>query len=216
MRRIELLLFASLLLSLAGRADQNDLNVLINHAHDGDPAAQFELGMRLETGVNADPDEAQARQWYRRATEQGHIEATARLGALYYEGRGGQKDFARAFEMIDKAAGAGLAISQHDLALMYMNGHGVDVNPDRAAEWMRSAARQGHTDAQLRLAEFYESGYGVRNDPVNALMWALLADHVLSNKESNALRKRLESRLTAAAIDEAEKRAFALEATLSR
>lgn len=210
------LLTALLVFSLCQLALANDFTTLTEAATEGDPLAQFELGWRLETGTGVDTNETDARLWYSRAAEQGHIESIANLGSLLYEGRGGKTDYPAAFAMMTKAANAGLALAQYNLAVMYMTGHGTVVDESEAARWMESAARNGHAPAQQQLADFYQRGYGLVQDLVNALTWALIADTAVSDNASNALRKSLEDKLEPAAIVEAEKRANALDALLSR
>ncbi|WP_109116566.1 caspase family protein [Azospirillum sp. TSO22-1] len=51
----------------------------------------------------------QARQWFRKAADQGHIAAQYQIGVLYEQGRGGKRDLAQARTWFRKAAEAGHA-----------------------------------------------------------------------------------------------------------
>src|SRR5438552_14984285 len=52
-----------------------------------DAAAQFALGEKYATGDGLPKDDAQAVQWWRRAAEQGHVDAELRLGEAYADGQ---------------------------------------------------------------------------------------------------------------------------------
>jgi|GEM_PF-2728145 len=203
-------------LSVVSRAALGDEANDVANAENGDPGAQFALAWRLENGIDIDRDEAAARIWYRRAAEQGHVEAMANLGSLLYAGRGGDTDYKRAFSLTEQAAQRGLAIAQHNVAVLYMTGHGASIDAEMAAQWMESAARQGHPQAMTRLAEFLDRGYGLSADQSLALTWAILADHAIQTDQSNTLRKKLESKLQPQQIVDAERRANQLETMLSR
>ncbi|ACL72508.1 tetratricopeptide repeat protein [Thioalkalivibrio sulfidiphilus] len=51
-------------------------------AQQGNPEAQFRLGDMYEQGLGVAQDEAQARHWFEKASEQGHPEANVRLMKL--------------------------------------------------------------------------------------------------------------------------------------
>jgi clan AA aspartic protease (TIGR02281 family) len=52
--------------------------------------AQFSLGVMFETGQGVPPSSVQAVTWYRKAADQGHIDAQRRLGFLCPKGTGNQ------------------------------------------------------------------------------------------------------------------------------
>ena len=49
-------------------------------------------------------DDAEAGTWYRKAAEQGHIEAKNNLGVMYAEGRGVPQDYVEAHMWLNLAA----------------------------------------------------------------------------------------------------------------
>ena len=53
------------------------------------------------------PNLGEAARWYRRAAEQGDVEAQKRLALLYLQGRGVAKDSQEAEKWYSKAAGQG-------------------------------------------------------------------------------------------------------------
>jgi putative methionine-R-sulfoxide reductase with GAF domain len=69
-------------------------------AQDGDPVAEYALGLRYFQGdeKNGLPrDEKQAFRWFSRAAENGSLAAQAKLGFLYWGGRGVPKDLNQAY-----------------------------------------------------------------------------------------------------------------------
>ena len=69
-------------------------------AENGDPAAENALGLRYFQGdeKNGIPrDEKEAFRWFSKAAENGSLEAQAKLGFLYWSGRGVSKDLTKAY-----------------------------------------------------------------------------------------------------------------------
>ena len=69
-------------------------------AQDGDPVAENALGLRYFQGDAKNGivrDEKQAFQWFSRAADHGSLAAQAKLGFLYWGGRGVSKDVNRAY-----------------------------------------------------------------------------------------------------------------------
>ena len=62
----------------------------------GDAASQYNLALALQHGIGVPKDDAQAVFWYRKAAEQGDVDAQRQLGALLLKGRlGGDEEAAR-------------------------------------------------------------------------------------------------------------------------
>jgi hypothetical protein len=73
---------------------------LLKMAEKGDPAAENALGLRYFQGDaknRISRDEKQAFRWFRRAADHGSLPAQAKLGALYWGGRGVPKDLNQAY-----------------------------------------------------------------------------------------------------------------------
>src|SRR5205823_881056 len=73
---------------------------LLKMAEKGDPAAENALGLRYFQGDAKNKitrDEKQAFRWFRRAADHGSLPAQAKLGALYWGGRGVSKDLNQAY-----------------------------------------------------------------------------------------------------------------------
>ena len=64
-------------------------------------------------------DDTEAATWFRKAAEQGVVEAQADLGSMYHEGEGVARDYFEAATWLRKAAEQGNAWAQFYLGLMY-------------------------------------------------------------------------------------------------
>lgn len=85
-------------------------------AEDGDPKAQFNLGLLHETGRGVAEDAAQAAAWYERAALQGVTQAQYNLALLHQTGRGVEKDGAQALYWLEVAAQHGEGVEQEQAA----------------------------------------------------------------------------------------------------
>ena len=66
-------------------------------AEQGDPDAQWQLGILYHDGDGVPKDDAVAMQWYERAAQQGYVRAQSTLGAYYWAGRGVQQDLSKSY-----------------------------------------------------------------------------------------------------------------------
>jgi hypothetical protein len=66
-------------------------------AEQGDPVAQYAVGLHCAQGEDVPQDYTEAARWFSLAAEQGHIGAQATLGGLYWAGRGVPKDVTKAY-----------------------------------------------------------------------------------------------------------------------
>lgn len=119
-------------------------------------------------GIAANP--AEARKWYDRARDVGHIPAAKVLGDLYYEGIGGPRDVKKAVAAYKQAAVLDYAPAQAALAAILHDGEtGVPQDRAKALAWYHAAARYNHPGALYALARAYDLGEGVKADPQRAI-----------------------------------------------
>ena len=98
------------------------------------------------------PDDADR---YRRAAEQGDVEAQYRLGNAYYYGTGVPTNIGEAVKWYRMAAEQGHVVAQNRLGASYLHGlHGVSQDHTEAAKWFHMAAEQGDRTRDTSLAEF--------------------------------------------------------------
>ena len=108
-------------------------------AEEGDPKAQFNLGLLHETGRGVAEDPAEAATWYGRAARQGVTQAQLNLAALHQTGRGVTQDPAEALYWLEVAARLG-----EDAAREQAAASAAELAPlleDAEAEAARARAR---------------------------------------------------------------------------
>lgn len=140
-------------------------------ADEGQPLAEFALGLMYAEGAGVTKDYTEAIAWYRRAAESGFAQGQYNLGVAYYTGIGVPRDYAQAVYWYQKAARQGDARSQNNMGYMYESGKGVPQDFTRAAEWYRLAAEGGNVNAQVNLGNAYRTGRGVERDHELAIAW---------------------------------------------
>jgi localization factor PodJL len=141
----------------------------------GNPAAEYEIGLRYAEGKGVPASPELALRWFERAAEQGVAPALYRLGSLYEKGQGVKKDLNKARTLYLQAADKGNAKAIHNLAVLYAEG--IDGKPDYriAAQWFRKAADRGVADSQYNLGILYARGIGVDQNLAESYKWFALA-----------------------------------------
>ena len=110
------------------------------------------------------------------------------------------------------AAERGNARAQAILGFMYEHGRSVPQDFRRAAKWYYRAAEQGEPHGQHFLGLLYDKGRGVPQDYIEAYKWLNLAAARAGRRDRDyyiRMRNALASKMTLAAIDEAQARARA-------
>lgn len=144
-------------------------------AAQGDPSAQFEVGVRLGGAKGNETDLKASAQWYERAASNGFAMAQFRLGTLYERGIGVAQDYARAQVWYGRAAEQGNLKAMHNLAVLVASRSDAEPDYVTAAKWFTEAAERGLADSQFNLAVLYENGLGVKKDMRTAYKWLSLA-----------------------------------------
>ena len=101
-----------------------------------------------ERGQGLPPDPAEAVAWYRRAGQQGDVQAQFRLGFLYAYGRGVDRDDLQAADWYGRAAAQGNRAAQGALDELRAEGRLTIPGGTREALLLRSAADRGGATAQ--------------------------------------------------------------------
>lgn len=89
-----------------------------------------------EQGQGVPQDYAQAAIWYRKAAEQGDVDAQFSFGEMYYYGYGVPQDYAEAAIWFCKAAEQENTVAQAILGLLYATGQGVPNDYAEAYFWL--------------------------------------------------------------------------------
>ena len=155
-------------------------------AEQGNAEALYNLGFMYANGEGVPQDDAEARVWYRRAAEQGHVQAQLNVGGEPVDDSikaervtesepeelslivGAQQED---IDELRTRAEAGDAEAQNDLGVIYDNGNVLPQNLVQAAAWYRKAAEQGDSRAQANLGFMYATGRGVPRNDVEAVAW---------------------------------------------
>ena len=125
-----------------------DITNLIDDAKNGNPRAQYNLGVCYHSGRDGiEQDYEQAAMWYQKAAEQGHVRASFYLGVLYQNGKGAEQNYKKATELFMSAAESGYDKAQINLGIFYVKGIGVPKDYGKAEFWFQKAADQGNEKA---------------------------------------------------------------------
>jgi len=116
----------------------------------GNPEAQYYLGVMAAHGYGGPRDDVAAVRWYQQSAVQNHTESEYELGVHYYEGRGVPTNVDKAVGWWRRAAARGHVESMYEIGLAYDRGTGVPRDPREAKKWYRSAADLGHHQAMLK------------------------------------------------------------------
>ena len=167
---------------------------LADAAAKGNPAAQFEMGIRLAEGRSVSVDNSAALQWFEKSAQQNLAPAQFRLAAMLERGLGADKNLKRAADIYAKAATQGHVRAMHNLGVLHAEG--LDGKPDylTAANWFRKAAEYGVGDSQYNLAILYARGMGVEKNLPIAWAW-FTAAAAQGDKDSAQKRDEITQRL---------------------
>lgn len=137
-----------------------DVQSVLSEAEKGDPAAQYELGLRYATGKNGLPkDNTEEDKWIKKAIAQQFPPAILhywRHNGLY----GGHADHIDIQTCRSEAEKSNLA-AQYELGCRYINGvNGVPVNVSEGLGWIEAAANHGYMPAMWYLSTLYDPSRG--------------------------------------------------------
>ncbi len=116
-------------------------------------------------------DYTEAMIWFRKAADQGSVDAQFALGCMHCNGEGASQNFSEGTKWLIRAADQGHDAAQEYLGRIYAKGLGTPQDYVEAIRWRRKAADQGSASAQLSLGLMYFSGRGVQQDYVEARKW---------------------------------------------
>jgi TPR repeat protein len=111
---------------------------LFRPAEEGDPVAQFTMGLLYYTGRGVPRNLQEARRWYRLAADQGYDRAQVNLGVMCVAGEGGPHDLIEGYMWFSLAAAQGNAAGREarDLVTKELTPDQLARAKQRALEWM--------------------------------------------------------------------------------
>lgn len=145
---------------------------LRQHAEQGDPEAQYQLGGFHHHGFkNFPPDPLEAALWFLAAAKAGHGMAQLETGAIYEMGLGMERDVGQSEYWLNKAANNGVFEAQMILGIQYKGNGSFPYRPKESFRWMRKLAEEGHGMAQFNVGVAYYEGEGVEKNLEESERW---------------------------------------------
>jgi hypothetical protein len=146
------------------------VDILLDLAKDGYPAAMWRIGVSYYSGTVIKQDKRAAASWFRSAADKGLGVAMSDLAYVYENGEGVAKDVREAARWFERAAATGHPSGMRNYALVLDQGETVDRNPKQAAEYLLNAYRMGSDDARKSLFELYGSWHADTKGQVQQLL----------------------------------------------
>jgi TPR repeat protein len=140
-------------------------------AEKGNADALFLLGFAAETGQGLTASREGALDYYKKAAEAGHKDATYRRALILLNSKE-DKDRQEGRQVLESAAGTDPGNAGRILGEAWLRGL-LSEKPDfdKAAEWWNKASEAGDTPAILILARLYEGalGFPEKKDPARSI-----------------------------------------------
>src|SRR5262245_61259218 len=107
----------------------------------GDEDAQLAVAQAYDNGIDTDVNKVEAAKWYKKAADEGNVEAMYRLARIVSAGaQGVKKSPELAAKLYESAARQGHVEAQNWLGYSYQRGLGVQQSDANAVEWYKKAA----------------------------------------------------------------------------
>lgn len=126
-------------------------------AKQGDPNAQFGLGLFYYDGIFVPQSYEEANYWFLLAADQGFAPAQYNMGNAYSNGLGVAQNDEMAVHWWRQAADQGFSPAQYNLATALMHGRGVEKDEAAALELYRQAAEADNPMAVEMLKRYREA-----------------------------------------------------------
>lgn len=144
-------------------------------ARQGDPHAQYFMGMLYRDGGLLVPDAEQAKHWLELSAQE-LPDAQYVLGKLYLSDDSDIHDPAKGLYWLQQAVDSGHEYAAYRLGKEYLAGENISRDTVKAAAYLRQAAEQSNPYAQYLLGKLYLMGKGVPKDKESAQYWFSVAE----------------------------------------
>ena len=141
----------------------------------GDPHAQYLLGLLYRDGGLLVPDTEQAKHWLELSAQE-LSDAQYALGKLYLSDDSDIHHPAKGLFWLQRAADSGHEYAAYRLGKEYLTGENISKDTTRSAAYLRQAAKQANPYAQYLLGKLYLMGEGVPKDKDAAQYWFSVAE----------------------------------------
>ena len=147
-------------------------DIWIKPAQQGDPEAQYNIGLLYMKGLGVEHNDREALKWFTYAGEQGLADAQYNAVVMFYTGKGVYPDYKSAIDWWTLAVAQGHANAENNLAIMYAFAYGTKLDTEKALQLWTAAAQQGHPDAIDSLINAYSGKIaGFEPDQAKASYW---------------------------------------------
>jgi len=140
-------------------------------AEDGEPLAQYRLGMMHLNGIGVTADEAVAIEWLERARASGYDAAGDELETIYLDHAQSTEDLEAGAAWYQRAAELGSVDAKAVLGSYYLTGSVLEQDIPLAVQYITEAAEGGDIRAQSNLGYMYLQGVGVQRSDAEAFRW---------------------------------------------
>ena len=135
-----------------GRFDEA-LYYISLYAANGDPRAQYTIGVMHRRGAGVEQDDREALLWFLAAAESGHMLGQYAAGLAFDQGRGIDRDFDNAIHYLREAALNGHAAAPVQLGNVYFDEANPDADHAKAHFWWTIAERRNAPGARQNLGK---------------------------------------------------------------
>jgi TPR repeat protein len=135
-------------------------------AAQGDPPANYYLGLCYESGRGTPTNFVEAVKYFRISAEAKYADALDELGQCYVYGRGLSQDFSQAAFWLKKAADEGNPEGQMHLGLLYLYGGGVEKDPIEAYKWFTLAGMKNQLTGNVGFQIMKKAGIRLNSQEV--------------------------------------------------
>ena len=139
-------------------------------ARQGDPHAQYLMGLLFRDGGLLVPDAEQAKHWLKLSAQE-LPDAQYALGKLYLSDDPNIHDPAKGLYWLHQAADSGHEYAAYRLGKEYLAGENISRDTVKAAAYLRQAAEQSNPYAQYLLGKLYLTGEGIPRNENEAQYW---------------------------------------------
>ena len=120
------------------------------------PELQYMIGRFYFDGRDTEVNDKEAFSWFKKAADQGQVDAQVYLGFCYYVGSGTKRDYDKAFTYYKEAAEQGDSEGLYFLGKCYHDGVGTEQNYEEAEKCFIEATKLGHAKAVEKLISDYD------------------------------------------------------------
>ena len=144
-------------------------------ARQGDPHAQYLMGLLYRDSGLLVPDAEQAKHWLELSAQE-LSDAQYALGKLYLSDDSDIHHPAKGLYWLQQAADRGHEYAAYRLGKEYLAGGNISKDTAKATAYLRQAAEQANPYAQYLLGKLYLMGEGVPKDKDAAQYWFSVAE----------------------------------------